>query len=250
MPSLSHKECLIAHRKFQANMNNSQVARHFGCSGTAIRNLVEHHTETGSVDDRVHPGREEMSTPEQRRYIRLLHLRNRPRPTNQTAGETPERHHPRISSPIVKRRLQAHELRCRRTVRCNILTPIRRRRTLLWIQDSANWLQRRWNTVLFPDASRFCVDRPEGREHVWLTHGERYPNSCIREADRWGGPGMGRYLFQPKDPSGFAVRQFDSSTTHFLDSRVTHCAYFWAIRKSQGGTARQCLTAFGGPYCW
>ena len=28
------------------------------------------------------------------------------------------------------------------------------------------------------------------------------------------------------DPSSFAVRRFDSSTTHFLNSRVTHCAYF------------------------
>ena len=62
MPRLSREERLIALGMIQANMNYSQVARHFGCSRTAIRNLVERHAETGSVDDRPRPGRERVTT--------------------------------------------------------------------------------------------------------------------------------------------------------------------------------------------
>ena len=143
MPRLSREERLIALGMIQANMNYSQVARHFGCSRTAMRNLVERHTETGSVDDRPRPGRERVTTPEQDRYIRLLHLRNRFRPASRTARETPGRHNPRISSPTVRRRLRERALRCRRPVRGNILTPIRRRRRLLWTPQRVNWVQRR-----------------------------------------------------------------------------------------------------------
>ena len=72
MPRLSRKERLIALGMIQANMNYSQVARHFGCSRTAIRNLVERHAETGSVDDRPRPGRERVTTPEQDRCTVIL----------------------------------------------------------------------------------------------------------------------------------------------------------------------------------
>ena len=190
MPRLSREERLIALGMIQANMNYSQVARHFGCSRTAIRNLVERHAETGSVYDRKRPGRERMTTPEQDRHITLLHLRNRFRSASRTARETPGRRNPRISSPTVRRRLRQRELRYRRPVRGNILTPFRRRRRLLWTQQRVNWTQRRWNTVLFSDESRFCVDRPEVRERVWRRCNERYANCCIREADPWGGPSV------------------------------------------------------------
>ena len=143
MPRLSREERLIALGMIQANMNYSQVARHFGCSRTAIRKLVERHAETGSVDDRPRPGRERVTTPEQDRYIRLLHLRNRFRSASRTARETPGTHNPRISSPTVRRRLRQCDLRCRRPVRGNILTPFRRRRRLLWTQQRVNWTQRR-----------------------------------------------------------------------------------------------------------
>ena len=190
MPRLSREERLIALGMIQANRSYSEVARHFGCTRRTISNLVERNAETGSVDDRPRPGRERVTTPEQDRYINLLHLRNRFRSASRTARETPGRNNPRISSSTVRRRLRQRDLRCRRPVRGSILTPIRRRRRLLWTQQRVNWTQRRWNTVLFSDESRFCIDRPDGRERVWRRRGERYANCCIRERDRWGGPSV------------------------------------------------------------
>ena len=139
------------------------------------------------MDDRPRPCRKRVTTREQDRYIRLLHLRNRFRTASQTAREIPGRRNPRISSPTVRRRLRQYRLRNRRPYKGNILTPLRRRNRLVWAQRRQNWRQRRWNTVLFSDESRFCLDRADGRERVWRRQGERYANCCVREADRWGG---------------------------------------------------------------
>ena len=98
MPRLSREERLIALGMIQANNNYSEVARHFGCTRRTIRNLVERNAETGSVDERPRPGRERVTTPEQDRYINLVHLRNRFRSASRTARETPRMNNPRISS--------------------------------------------------------------------------------------------------------------------------------------------------------
>ena len=79
---------------------------------------------------------------------------------------------------------------CRGPVCGSILTPIRRRRRLLWTKQRVNWTQRRWNKVLFINESRLCIDRPDWRKCVWRRRGERYANCCIRECERWGGPSV------------------------------------------------------------
>ncbi|KAF5907804.1 Transposable element Tc1 transposase [Clarias magur] len=84
-----------------------------GCSQPTIRNLVQRHTATGSVDDRPRPGRERVTTPQQDRYIQLQHLRDHFRPASRTARETPGRNNPRISSPTVRRRLRDINLQAR-----------------------------------------------------------------------------------------------------------------------------------------
>ena len=72
MPRLSREERLIALGMIQTNNNYSEVARHFGYTRRIIRNLVERNAETGSIDDRLRPGKERVTTSEQDRYINLI----------------------------------------------------------------------------------------------------------------------------------------------------------------------------------
>ncbi len=187
MPRLSREQCLRALGMLDADMNVSQVSRFFGCPRITIRNLVERYNQTGAVDDRPRAGRGRVTTPRQDRHIRLLHLRNRFRSASQTAQETPGIHNPRISSSTVHRRLHEHQLRARRPVRGNPLTPVRRRNRYAWTHQRRNWNQQQWNSVLFSDESRFCIDHVDGRQRVWRRRGERFANCCVMEVNRWGG---------------------------------------------------------------
>ena len=74
--------------------------------------------------------RERVTTPDQDRYIRLQHLRDRFRRASRTARETPGRNDSRISSPTVRRRLREVNLHARRPFRSNILTMIQRQTRL------------------------------------------------------------------------------------------------------------------------
>ncbi len=131
MPRLSRDERLRALGMVDGHMTYSAVAQIFGCTRRTIMNLVQRHEQTGTVDDRPRPGAERVTTPEQDRYIRLQHLRNRFRTATQTAQETAGIHNPRISVSTVSRRLYDARLRSRRPVRGNMLTPVRRQRRLM-----------------------------------------------------------------------------------------------------------------------
>ncbi len=187
MPRLSEAERMRAIGMVDAGQNYSAVARFFNCSQPTIRNLIQRYQQTGSANDRPRPGAERVTTPAQDRYIVLSHLRDRLRTASRTAREIPGRHNPRISSDTVLHRLRAHNLRARRPVRGNLLTPIRRRNRHTWCQRHRRCTQRQWNGVLFSDESRFCVDGSDGRDRVWRRRGERYADCCIRQSDRWGG---------------------------------------------------------------
>ncbi len=190
MPRLSREQRLRAIGMVQAGLSYSDVSRRMGCSQPTIRRLVERHEETGSVDDRQRPGRERVTSPDQDRYIRLQHLRDRFRTASRTARETPGRHNPRVSSPTVRRRLREYNLHARRPFRGTVLTPRHRQTRLQWCQQRRRWNHQRWNSVLFTDESRFCVDAADGRERVWRRNGERYAQCCICNFNRWGGPSM------------------------------------------------------------
>ena len=51
------------------------------------------------------------------------------------------------------------------------------------------WIRRRWNTVLFPDESRFSLQRGDGRVRVYRRRNERYADWYVLERDYFAGGG-------------------------------------------------------------
>ena len=142
---------------------------------------------TGSVNDRVRPGRQRVMSVREDRQIVLSHLRDRFKTATQTAQELRGYNHQRISRQTVSRRLREHGVKSFKAYRGNVLTPERRRNRELWCHQQIRWTQQQWKSVVFTDKSRFCVNMHDARAKVWRRKGERYANCCVRQADRWGG---------------------------------------------------------------
>jgi transposase len=68
-----------------AGLSARQIARQMGCSPSTITRLAQRIALTGSVNDRPHPGRRRVTSPNQDRLIQLRHLRDRFLTATQTA---------------------------------------------------------------------------------------------------------------------------------------------------------------------
>lgn len=187
MPRLTSDERQRALGMLEAGLSARDVARHMACHHSTIMRLRQRVTDTGSASDRPRPGRQRATDAAQDDHIRLQHLRDRFRTAVQTARETPGRQNDRVSVCTIRRRLHAARLRARRPYRGSILNAVNRHNRREWSRQHRRWLLHQWNTVLFSDESRICVDRPDRRRSVWRRQGERFTDSCVREANRWGG---------------------------------------------------------------
>ena len=117
----------------------------------------------------------------------LSHLRNRIRTAVKMAQETVGINNRRIGASTVRRRLREREIRSHNAYRGNLLTPIRRQNLYDCCRQDLRWTQRQWQSVMFTDESRFCIDMNDGRAKVRRHRGERYADCCVRECSRWGG---------------------------------------------------------------
>lgn len=187
MPRLTSEERQRALGMLQAGLSYRDVSRRMRCHHCTISRLRQRATATGSASDRPRPGRQRATDAAQDRHIRLQHLRDRFRTAVQTARVTPGRHNNRVSASTIRRRLHGSNLRACRPYRGSILNAVNRNNRRQWARQHSRWRLDQWNTVLFSDESRICVDRPDRRQRVWRRRGERYADPCVREANRWGG---------------------------------------------------------------
>ena len=171
----------------EGGLSFREVARRMDCSHQTIMKLAERNATTGSVSDRQRPGRQKVTSQRQDRNIVLSHLRNRFRTAVKTAQETVGINNRRISASTVRRHLRERDIRSHNAYRGNVLTPIRRRNRYDWCRQHLRWTQRQWQSVMFTDESRFCIDMNDGRAKVWRRQGEHYADCCVRECSRWGG---------------------------------------------------------------
>ncbi|XP_041373437.1 uncharacterized protein LOC121386560 [Gigantopelta aegis] len=145
-----------------------QIARTFNCSQAAISNLLSRYQQRDQAQDRARSGRPRITTPDEDRYIRTIHLQNR----FVTAMSTPTTAlgHP-ISRRTVLRRLRRAGIRAFCPFRGMALTPLNRQRRLQWARTVRRWQRRDWERVLFTDESRFNMFRNDGR-FVFIDVGE------------------------------------------------------------------------------
>lgn len=142
---------------------------------------------TGMVQERRRSGRPKKTTPREDRFIQRQALQQR----NATANVI--RHHLRvatntiISDQTTRNRLHAVNLRSRRAARRPKLTPAHRAARRAWCTGHVRWNHAQWNTVLFSDESRFCLEPDNRRIRVWRRLGERFVDDCVVERSHFGG---------------------------------------------------------------
>ena len=189
MPRLSAVQREQAIGMLMGGVSQPAVARHFNVAKSTVLRLVRRLEETGSTRDRPRPGQPRVTTPNQDRRIRLIHLRDRFQSAVQTAAIIPGRHNPRISAKTVLRRLREHNIRPRRAFVGPVLDNRRQRVRRQWAVNNtgAAWPNRNWNRVVFSDESRFLLFHNDARQRVYRRPGERFYPPCVRPIDRFGG---------------------------------------------------------------
>ena len=111
MPQILKERAVGMHN---AGMSIRAVGRQLNIHFSTISRLRHRFRQTGNTCNRPHNRRPRVTTPDQDRYIRLTHLRDRLRPATRTADETFGLHNRRISAQTVRNRLRENNLRARR----------------------------------------------------------------------------------------------------------------------------------------
>ena len=161
-----------------------EVARRMGCSHQRIMKLVERNDTTGSVSDRQRSGRQKVTSQLRDRNIVLSHLRNCFRTVLKTAQETVGINYQRISASTVSQRLRERDIRSLNAYRGNMLTPIRQQNRYDCCRQHLRWTQRQWQSVMFTDESRFCIDMKDDQAKEWRRRGKCYADCCVWECSR------------------------------------------------------------------
>ena len=116
MPCLTNEQRHRAIGMLEAGVHQEQATRHFGVSRRTVGNLVRRYTETGSVNDRPHPGGLRVTSQRQDRAILLQHLRGWFLPASSTAATTVGLHGHLVSERTIRRRLNEQGLDCQHGV--------------------------------------------------------------------------------------------------------------------------------------
>ena len=165
------------------------VARRFACNRVAIYDLQRRFQDTGRTLDRQRSGRPRVTTPNQDRRIRLIHIRDRFCSAAGTAAETPGRANNHISAKSVIRRFREHGLRTRRPYVGMVINDRRRRLRRNWANNHRRgvWKNQDWLRVIFSDESRFKLYRADGRQRVYRRISERFAPCYVNPVDSFGG---------------------------------------------------------------
>ena len=187
MPRLRAEERERAIGMLQTGSSIREVATAFGCHRMTIVRLQRRLQQTGTTRDRPRSGRPRVTTAQEDRYLRQLHLRNRFQTSTATASTALGR---QISPQTVRRRLQEHGLRPFRPLRGMQLTRQHRQNRVAWARNVRRWQNRNWQRVLFTDESRFQLHVADGRRRVYRRRGEREARCCVQEVIPFGGGGI------------------------------------------------------------
>ena len=160
------------------------MSRILNCTKLTITRLIKCYRVTGRTADRPRSGRPRVTTANEGRHLRILHLRNRF--LTVTSSTTTGLGHV-ISRHTVRRRLRQHGIRAYRPFRGMTLTRQHRLRRLRWARQFQRWQHRNWQHVFFSDESRFQLYRADGGTRIYRRAGERTAPCCVQETVPSGG---------------------------------------------------------------
>ena len=123
----------------------------------------------------------------QNRHIRMSHLGNRFQTAIATAAVTLGRTNNRISAQTLRNRLAECGIKCMRPYHGQVLTRRHRHERMNWVRQRQRWTRHQWNSILFTDELRLCLQRIDQHFRVYWCWKERFSDSCIREVNRFGG---------------------------------------------------------------
>ncbi|XP_046577165.1 uncharacterized protein LOC124285066 [Haliotis rubra] len=133
MPRLTAEQRERAIGTIQMGASRGHVARTFGCSTTAISNLIQRFQQTGQTRDRPRSGRPRITTAQENQYIRNLHLRNRCLAATSKATTALGRH---LSRHLRSQQTSpSYGIRNYRPYRGTFLTLRHRQQRLLWARQ-------------------------------------------------------------------------------------------------------------------
>ena len=128
----------------QLGASYAHVARILNCTKFTIIMLIQHYRVTGRTADKPRSGRPRVTTANEDRHLRILHLHNRFRTVTSSAatgfGHVISRH-------TVRHRLRQHGIRAYRPLREMTLTRQHRFRRLRWSRHFQHWQHRNWQRV-------------------------------------------------------------------------------------------------------
>ena len=184
MPRLTAEQRERAIGMLQLGASHSHVARIMGCSKKTITRLMTRFRTTGRTADRPRTGRPPVTTPQEDRHLRVLHLRNRFLTVTSSATTSLTQ---QVSRRTISRRLRRFGIRAYRPFRGVTLTHEHRRRRLAWARRVRQWQPRNWRWVLFSDESRFQLNKADGRVRVYRRRNVRLSNVNIphRQETLW-----------------------------------------------------------------
>lgn len=184
MARLSPEERWRAVGMVQMGATHAHVATTLGCARITITRLMRRYRQTGRTVDMPRSGRPRVTTANEDRHLRILHLRNRFLTVTESA--TTGLGHA-ISRRTAARRLRQHGIRAYRPNRGVHLTRQHRRQRLQWARNVRQWQARNWRRVIFSDESRFQLYKNDGRTRVYRRRGERFRRCCIQTVVPFGG---------------------------------------------------------------
>ena len=146
MPRLSALERERGIGMAMMGATTSHIARTLNCSRLTVSRLLSRYNQTGSTQDMPRSGRPRVTTAQEDRHLRTIHLRNRFLTTTSTAA-TALGH--RISRFNVARRLRSVGICTRRPPLAMTLTRQHMQARRQWRQRLLLWQRREWAPCAF-----------------------------------------------------------------------------------------------------
>lgn len=128
-------------------------------------------------------GRPRITTARANRLLVRLARRYRLRSARQLLNYWAER----VSRHTVYRRLRDAGLRPYRMLKRPLLSVANRRDRFMWCQRRVLWRDVAWDTIVWSDESRQCLDSSDGRLRVWREVGQRFDSRFIKETRQGNG---------------------------------------------------------------